>query len=194
VVSCSRASLPPQGAFQSPGSLNAAVSTPATLTSPKNRCDLDGLREPIRGRYEPRKRRRTDSSGYPDTELALQAGDSESNSSKLPAPHLLEAIIDAYFRFIHPWIPILHPIRFRRRDYGPKQLPLLHAIVVVAIRFADCDSRRVTAREMELWMSRSRRIVLQYAMEGLSVENVQALSILAFSDVCPRRSSTDCIG
>lgn len=55
-------------------------------------------------------------------------------------------------------------------------------MVVAAARFIDCEAQRITAREVEAWMSQSRSIVRLSAMEGLSVENLQALTIIVFHD------------
>ncbi|KAF4968323.1 hypothetical protein FSARC_4268 [Fusarium sarcochroum] len=114
-------------------------------------------------------------------------GELGSNSSQLPPPELLEEVINAYFILVQPWIPILHETRFRSRFYSHEQLPcltvLLHAIVVAAIRFVDSNNERLSEREIETWISRSRSIVLLSAMDGMSVENLQALSIIAFTDM-----------
>ncbi|KAF5020127.1 hypothetical protein F66182_7859 [Fusarium sp. NRRL 66182] len=137
--------------------------------------------------HQPRKRRRVDSCGNPNIELASQLGELGSTSSQLPPPELLEEIINAYFILVQPWIPILHETRFRSRFYSHEQLPclavLLHAIVVAAVRFVDGDGEKPSERQVETWTCRSRSIVLLSAMDGMSVENLQALSIIAFTDM-----------
>jgi hypothetical protein len=137
--------------------------------------------------HQPRKRRRVDSCGNPNIELASQLGELGSTTSQLPPPELLEEVINAYFILVQPWIPILHETRFRSRFYNHEQLPcltvLLHAIVVAAIRFVDTDSEKLSEKETETWISKSRSIVLLSGMDGMSVENLQALSIIAFTDV-----------
>lgn len=110
-----------------------------------------------------------------------------TDSTKLPPPGPLEAIIDAYFNVIQPWIPIVHETYFRRRldddEQRPQLIVLLHAMVVAAARFADDTNESITAREIEAWTSRSRRMVKLAAMEGLSVENLQSLIIIVYHDV-----------
>ncbi|KAM5377893.1 hypothetical protein ACJZ2D_004797 [Fusarium nematophilum] len=190
LVSSSRAPLPLQGFGSLPGPVNQGTPTPAQvpLASPIERRDhLDDHHEFNLGHGQPRKRRRVDSCGNPNIELASQLGELGSTSTTLPPPDLLEDIISAYFTLIQPWIPILHETRFRSRFYSQEQLPrltvLLHAIVVAAIRFVDSDNSRLTAQDVEFWMTRSRGVVILSAMDGLSVENLQALSIIAFSDM-----------
>lgn len=166
-----------------PGPLSQTTQSPASLTSPLSNEDINhGQRQ--------RKRRRVDSCGNPNIELVGQLGEFDNASAKLPAPELLEDIITAYFNVIQPWIPILHETRFRSRFYSNQQLPqltvLLHAMVVAAIRFVDTDNQQLSVQETELWMKRCRSIVVLSAMDQLSVENLQALSIIAFSDVSSR--------
>ncbi|PTD03544.1 hypothetical protein HYE67_000922 [Fusarium culmorum] len=136
---------------------------------------------------QPRKRRRVDSCGNPNIELASQLGELGSTTSQLPPPELLEEVINAYFILVQPWIPILHETRFRSRFYNHEQLPcltvLLHAIVVAAIRFVDLGSEKLSEKETDTWISKSRSIVLLSGMDGMSVENLQALSIIAFTDM-----------
>lgn len=128
-----------------------------------------------------------DSCGNPNIELASQLVELATDSTKLPPPDPLEAIIDAYFGVIQPWIPIVHETYFRRRldddEQRPHLIVLLHAMVVAAARFADDANQSVSAREIDTWTSRSRRMVKLSAMEGLSVENLQALIIIVYHDV-----------
>ncbi|OBS23953.1 hypothetical protein FPOA_04501 [Fusarium poae] len=145
------------------------------------------LSSPNDFQQHPRKRRRVDSCGNPNIELASQLSELGSTTTQLPPPELLEEVINAYFILVQPWIPILHETRFRSRFYNHEQLPyltvLLHAIVVAAIRFVDSGSEKLSEKETEAWISKSRSIVLLSGMDGMSVENLQALSIIAFTDM-----------
>jgi hypothetical protein len=138
---------------------------------------------------QPRKRRRVDSCGNPNIDLQLPLEDLLDASSCLPAPDLLENTVNAYFNKIQPWIPILHETRFRSRMLDPDQRPLLvviiHAMVVAAIRFARPEAHGLSAADVEAKAKRSRSIVVLNAMDSLSVENLQALIIIAFDDVSP---------
>ncbi|KAJ4259718.1 hypothetical protein NW762_007649 [Fusarium torreyae] len=175
LVSNPGSSLPLQAIHASPAQAQNATPGSVCLSSPND------------VQTQPRKRRRVDSCGNPNIELATQLGELGSNSSQLPPPELLEEVINAYFILVQPWIPILHETRFRSRFYNHEQLPcltvLLHAIVVAAIRFVDSGNGGLSEREIETWISRSRSIVLLSAMDGMSVENLQALSIIAFTDM-----------
>ena len=131
-----------------------------------------------------------DSCGNPNIELASQLVELATDSTKLPPPEPLEAIIDAYFSVIQPWIPIVHETYFRRRldddEQRPRLIVLLHAMVVAAARFADDADRNINVRDIDVWTSRSRKMVKLAAMEGLSVENLQALIIIVYHDVSSR--------
>jgi hypothetical protein len=108
-------------------------------------------------------------------------------SLNLPVPDLLEEIINTYFVTVQPWIPLLHETQFRMRMHDPDQLPrlvvILHAMVVAAARFVQPVSCSLSSEDIELMTKKSRNIVLLNAMDSLSVENLQALVIIAFNDV-----------
>lgn len=137
----------------------------------------------------------------------------------LPPLGILERTIRLYFKFVHPWIPILHENSFWERFNDPaRRRPMeviLHAMVAAALRF-DTSSHKTSCRcndsargarieddhgpkrrradgseissgerpwTLEQQIDKSRRAVLFAAMETMSVESIQALSILAFDDV-----------
>lgn len=168
------ASRQPHGA--SPA--NSATCQQVTL-------DRDHLLEPALS--QPRKRRRLDSCGNPNIDLHLPLEDLVDASSNLPPPGLLEDIVNVYFTKIQPWIPVLHETRFRARLHDAEQLPtlvvIIHAMVVAAIRLSRPQTHGLSSQETETRVQRSRSIVVLNAMDNLSVENLQALIIIAFDDV-----------
>lgn len=136
----------------------------------------------------PRKRRRVDSCGNPNVDLLLPLREDLVNiTTSLPPADLLEETINIYFEVIQPWIPILHETQFRRRIHDPEELPklvvVLHAMVVAALRYVESSESRLTADDVERTAKQSRNFVTLSAMDCLSVENLQALIILAFNDV-----------
>ncbi|KAH8663281.1 fungal-specific transcription factor domain-containing protein [Ilyonectria robusta] len=135
----------------------------------------------------PRKRRRLDSCGNPQLEIQLPLEDLTDAASNLPPPDLLEDVVGSYFTYIQPWIPILHETYFRARIHDTEQRPnltvVLHAIVVAAIRFVQPEGQSFSSHDLESWAKKSRSIVLLTAMNGLSVENLQALIIIAYDDI-----------
>ncbi|TEA18605.1 putative transcriptional regulatory protein [Colletotrichum sidae] len=168
------------------GIADHAVISPTTSSSSR-RHTVDGLEIVSHPHNQPRKRRRVDSCGNPNIDLAFPLEDLESITTSLPSPDLLEDVINIHFNLIQPWIPILHETQFRRRVHDPEQLPrlvvVLHAMVVAALRFVDNPETRLSAQEVERQMSRSRNVVILNAMDHLSVENLQALIIVAFNDI-----------
>lgn len=125
------------------------------------------------------KRRRVDG----ESASGASNGDGEDGAStpSLPPPRALGAILDAYFACIHPWIPMLHQSRFRRRLADPQERPkldvVLYAVVLVASRFVnDQDAIISNPARLRTW-------VVSKAMDCMSVESLQAMIVLAFNDV-----------
>ncbi|CAM1501373.1 Fc.00g105350.m01.CDS01 [Cosmosporella sp. VM-42] len=105
-------------------------------------------------------------------------------SSEFVTGENLEALLDAYFINIHPWIPMIHMATFRRKilevDGTGGQPLILHAILVGVLRFLDPTGERIPSDRIECEIERSRSKVILMSMNDLSVENLQALIILAF--------------
>lgn len=139
---------------------------------------------------QPRKRRRVDSCGNPAIELATPLQDLENrqdSAATLPPPGLLEDVVTAYFDLVQPWIPLLHETQFRRRLHDHEKLPrlvlVLHAMVVAAVRFVDHTEHHLSNDAIVQMTRRSRNLVVLTAINSLSVESLQALVIIAFTDV-----------
>jgi hypothetical protein len=112
-------------------------------------------------------------------------GNSDANLfAKLPHETLLQAIIDQHFCKAHHWIPILHQGTFRAKVINPasqnKLGVLLHALVSASIRHVTIGEHGMTEAEMYRQIRVSRNVVMLNAMEIPSVENLQALVIIAF--------------
>ncbi|KAK0385387.1 hypothetical protein NLU13_7863 [Sarocladium strictum] len=137
---------------------------------------------------QPRKRRRVDSCGNFNIDLAVHLGeDADDALTSLPPAELLEEVIDTYFTVVQPWIPMLHETQFRRQIADRAQrLPLaivLHAMVVAALRFVGHSRNGLSDRDLHAHVARSRRFVVMAAMDQLSVESLQALTIIAYDDI-----------
>lgn len=115
--------------------------------------------------------------------------DSREGSSppiaQLPPDNLVNAVLDAYFSAVHPFIPMIHELFFRSRLRDPAERPkliiLIHAMMVCALRYV--ANVRLARDWLEMHpdaLKRSRELVVLSAMDGMSVENVQALLIVAF--------------
>lgn len=109
-----------------------------------------------------------------------------ANQPLLPDGIALDHILDAYFRQVHPWMPMIHEARFRRRlrEHGDetKLLPLLQAIVLISYRHV---SRKDIAESVHSMLGGQdmRDWIVAKATKSLSVENLQALIIVCFHDV-----------
>ncbi|KAJ4311805.1 hypothetical protein N0V84_010259 [Fusarium piperis] len=108
------------------------------------------------------------------------------NIPALPDDNVLEHVINAYFAHIHPWIPMIHEARFHRRirhNTGRGSLHLvLQAMVLTASRHVPSkvvgDAAMTFADDQDL-----RDWVVAKATKSMSVENLQALIIICFTDI-----------
>lgn len=134
-----------------------------------------------------RKRKRADTLGQSSTTSAGNHISRRDSAADLPDSELLEKIICAYFKHVQPWTPILHETKLRARLSGSHHTSrvaiLIHAVIVAAVRLVDDEALRNRPDYVEQLISDSRNRVLLLGMDGLSVENLQALSIIAFYDV-----------
>lgn len=96
-------------------------------------------------------------------------------------------MLKSYFNHVHPWIPIIHEGRFRRRLDDDAERDKLHLVLQSMILIA---SRYIEDEDISNPFLRSadesenhRDWVVSKAMKHLSVENLQALLIIAFNDV-----------
>jgi hypothetical protein len=131
----------------------------------------------------PSRKRKRGGSHEPDQ---IPIGHDET-SSCLPSHEILSATIDAFFSSTHHWIPFLHPFRFRRdiedTHKRPKLEIILHAIVYASMHRLDLDQLDIQQSDIEHHVELSKNTVILNAFDSLTVENVQALIIVAFTAV-----------
>lgn len=174
--------------------LNTALATPtslqilqveptlqsATTAQPHLTTDLNSGRPP--------KRRRTDDADQngghihvSQTPVSQRAGYCSS-----VVEDVLEELLMIYFTRVQPWIPLLQEASFRRRlrtNERSKLSVILHAMIVAALRFVKKDGQLLSMDVLEGEVRRAREFVILTCMNGLTVEHLQALAILAFTDV-----------
>lgn len=124
----------------------------------------------------------------PDPRYKSTYGDGK----ELPPDEILFSLVEIYFQLIHPWIPMLHVRDFRQRMKDPSQrgqiATICHAIVSICARFSD-DSRLGHDNDARTQNAkRSRDTVILQSMQSFSVENLQALIIIAFDTIGSGRS------
>ncbi|KAL4867193.1 hypothetical protein BDV12DRAFT_186842 [Aspergillus spectabilis] len=115
------------------------------------------------------------------------------NLPPLPDEAILSHVLEAYFIYVHPWIPIIHESRFRRRlidEVEREKIQLvLRSMILVARRYVE-DSDAATALEKSLNDSgHIRDWLVSQAMKQPSVENLQALVIITTDDIGSGRAS-----
>lgn len=112
--------------------------------------------------------------------------DVESDIDDIQSSDVMTELVEFYFVNIHPWIPVLHVANFRERVKSPEDRPriacILHAIIAVCARFSQSASLRNDETKTKI-AEKSRQKVILDSTESFSVENLQALVIIAFETV-----------
>ncbi|KAH8819895.1 fungal-specific transcription factor domain-containing protein [Xylogone sp. PMI_703] len=141
----------------------------------------------------PMKRKRSTAEGISNwRNLVLNLDYPET--AEIPSPEdLLEAVVDFYFSQIHPWIPMLHESSFRQQ-LGDQSCAIhleviLHAMIAAAVKFTGYSNTSENRHYIAQLRRRSREWVMLHALNSLSVENLQALLIIAFDDIGGGRAS-----
>ncbi|KAJ5777420.1 hypothetical protein N7520_000666 [Penicillium odoratum] len=116
---------------------------------------------------------------------SLLVNPSSDSTGILPAA-IMSELVDLYCISIHPWIPILHMENFRQRmqlaEERPRITCVLHAIIAVCIRF--CRNELLQDEETKSKIAeKSRQKVILDSTETFSVDNLQALVIIAFETI-----------
>ncbi|KXH50349.1 hypothetical protein CSIM01_05407 [Colletotrichum simmondsii] len=130
------------------------------------------------------KRRRLD--GHEPINIDL-TGNSSPTSPVLPDEEDIEIVLKAYFAYVHPWIPIIHEARFRRRLREPGEAKLLlaviHAMVLSASRYISDEDVATNLFGAHQQRSITRDWIVSTSMKTFNVESHQALIIVAFNDI-----------
>ncbi|OLN86378.1 putative transcriptional regulatory protein C1683.13c-like protein 2 [Colletotrichum chlorophyti] len=109
------------------------------------------------------------------------------NGPALPDEEVLQAILQAYFSYVHPWIPIIHERRFRSRLHEPSETEamrvVLQAMILSASRYVSNEDLALSVFGSPQKQALARDWVVSSAMKTLSVGNLQALIIVAFNDI-----------
>ncbi|KAH8705734.1 putative C6 transcription factor [Talaromyces proteolyticus] len=159
--------------------------TPGDEESPleENNGEQDGEESCQQDAY-PVKRRKTISQSK-STELATPSAHTLSDHD-LPSREIMNELVEFYFANVHHWIPILHVKKFRLQiqtsEGWESATQILHAIVATCICLVKCVD--VGSYETRVQMAAvSRQKVILSSMESFSVENLQALVIIAFNTI-----------
>lgn len=97
----------------------------------------------------------------------------------------LDDLVDAYFSHVQPWIPMINMRDFRTRAQSNRDQVkvVLQAMAVATLRYLEPDGEPLSPEFVKNETCKLRRTVLLDALDGLTVENLQALIIIAFTDV-----------
>ncbi|KAL5332483.1 fungal-specific transcription factor domain-containing protein [Aspergillus crustosus] len=111
----------------------------------------------------------------------------------LPDDAVLSHVLEAYFIYVHPWTPIIHESRFRRRlidDHERNRLQLvLHSMILVARRYIEDSDAATSVQQVHDDAGDIRDWLVSQAMKQPSVENLQALVMIATDDIGSGKAS-----
>ena len=148
---------------------------------PENQVELDKESSYFEPVERPAKRPRLNGVDSPTVLV-----DSHGDSGGILPTKIMNELVDFYHVNIHPWIPILHMVKFRERMQVANERPriacILHAIIAVCIRFPQNEHFKDDETKSQI-AEKSRQKVILDSTESFSVENLQALVILAFETV-----------
>ncbi|KAL4967005.1 Zn(II)2Cys6 transcription factor [Aspergillus stella-maris] len=120
------------------------------------------------------KRRRKDENGSYEVPSIFPA---------IPDDSILSHVLEAYFIYIHPWTPIIHEGRLRRRlvedaERGKLQL-VVHAMTLISKRYIVDEDVATYLNQSMSEADDVRDWLVARALKHPSVENLQALIIIA---------------
>ncbi|KAL4947711.1 fungal-specific transcription factor domain-containing protein [Aspergillus filifer] len=157
----------------------------STLAAGLQKLDRQSsLTQPASGLGNSTKRRRKDEDGSYEVPSILPA---------LPDDSVLSHVLEAYFIYIHPWTPIIHEGRLRRRlveDTEREKLQLvIHAMTLISKRYIDDEDVATYLSQSMSEADDVRDWLVARALKSPSVENLQALVIIACDDIGSGRTS-----
>ncbi|KAL9573417.1 hypothetical protein ACKAV7_001961 [Fusarium commune] len=98
----------------------------------------------------------------------------------------LNKLIEAHFDNIQPWIPMIIMRGFHDRvqkDTEQRMAIVLEAMMIASLRYVEINGNPLDNILINSETSRLRKSVMMNAMEGLKTENLQALIMIAFTEI-----------
>jgi hypothetical protein len=104
----------------------------------------------------------------------------------------VERLLAAYFKNVHPWIPMLHEdidrSRLRQISAHDDGSILLHAVFLAAHHFVQ-DITPWERSDLQSYAAKSRELIVQLGMSTLALDNLRALTIVAYIDIAEGETS-----
>ncbi|XEV04688.1 hypothetical protein FSHL1_009975 [Fusarium sambucinum] len=98
----------------------------------------------------------------------------------------LDELLEAHFDNVQPWIPMIAMRGFheRIREDAEQQFTIvLEAMMIASLRYVEINNKSLDDTFISRETSRLRTSVMMGAMEGLRTENLQALIMIAFTEI-----------
>jgi hypothetical protein len=158
----------------------------ALSKSPTAHQSFDQLSDGPRAGQKRQRKSNDEPSSSPSSQQSQQTSQASDEDTGLPPEAVMDELVQLYFENFQPWIPVLHMARFRARMANAEERKSLGtiflAITSVCVRFSQnpyFERHSVRAK----YAKRSRQKVILDSMESFSVENLQALVIIALDTV-----------
>lgn len=148
-----------------------------------------GAGDQTRSSARPSKKRKIHDEQNAGDLLERNWGNSDDiRSSLLPSEEVLNHVVDVFYSTIHPWIPFIHLDRFREQFNDAERRAdleiILHAMVFATMEHLTEADTDMGPSEIAAQVQLSRNVVMLTATDHLTLQNIQALIIVAFHDVC----------
>lgn len=105
-----------------------------------------------------------------------------------PLPETIHCALLAYFRIVHPWVPVLHPATFTKRATDTKRSSevnmLLRAIIACSFRYLT-EAEITDVADLPAMASTCREKAMAAAVSDTTIQSLQALLLLIFDSVSP---------
>jgi hypothetical protein len=99
----------------------------------------------------------------------------------LPAPSLLQELVELFFELVHPWMPMFCKANFQTNMFAPERQVLLHAVVTLTFRF--WRKPAPAAKQRDDMVKTSREQVLLRTVDSCSLVSTQALALMALESL-----------
>ncbi|KAG5791511.1 hypothetical protein H9Q69_009452 [Fusarium xylarioides] len=98
----------------------------------------------------------------------------------------LDKLVEAHFDNVQPWIPMVIMRGFHDRlqtETEQRMTIVLEAMMIASLRYFEINGNPLDNTFIDSETSRLRKNVMVNAMEGLKTENLQALIMIAFTEI-----------
>jgi hypothetical protein len=113
----------------------------------------------------------------PDLPAVVSTRDAELLGTGLPPSVILDELVELYFVYVSPWLPLLRQPETCSELVSADNIPILHGLVVVAFRL--WQKTVPSSEERQAYIKTSQDYILRTAVDSCTISSTQALTLLA---------------